>query len=48
MREIRVVPRRDFRVPVEAEKISPDIFAPSPSRRSERSRSGRVTENRRS
>ncbi len=28
MREIKVAPRRDFRVPVEAEKISPDIFAP--------------------
>ncbi len=28
MREIVIVPRREFRVPVEAEKISPDVFAP--------------------
>ncbi len=28
MREIVIAPRREFRVPVEAEKISPDVFAP--------------------
>ena len=27
MREIVIVPRREFRVPVEAERISPDVFA---------------------
>ncbi len=28
MRKIVIVPRREFRVPVEAERISPDVFAP--------------------
>lgn len=28
MRQIRIEPRRGFRVPVEAERISPDVFAP--------------------
>ena len=28
MREIVIRPRREFRVPVEAERISPDVFAP--------------------
>lgn len=27
MREIKVKPRREFRIPVEAEKIGPDVFA---------------------
>jgi formylmethanofuran dehydrogenase subunit C len=28
MREINVKPQREFRIPVEAERVSPDVFAP--------------------